>query len=119
MAAAGPAEVGRPGPAACRGTCGGWPPADPAVLATFCVTTPFGDQPFHLLFMRSVRLLRLADPPPPKASPPVPTPSGGRSSRWCGRCRWTWTVTLGSAELTLFDLAKLPRRATCWCCGRR
>ncbi|MCU0703601.1 MAG: FliM/FliN family flagellar motor switch protein [Fimbriiglobus sp.] len=81
-------------------------PADPAVLATMTVTTPFGDQTFHLMFTRSVRLLRLADPPPPKAAPQ--SDSQKRHIEALVReMPVDLTVTLGSSDLTLFDLAKL------------
>jgi hypothetical protein len=81
------------------------PAADPALLASFLVRTPFGELPYHLLFMRSVRLLRLADPPPAKASP-VPTERRQIESL-VREMNVEVAVTLGSAELTLYDLARL------------
>jgi flagellar motor switch protein FliM len=80
--------------------------ADPAVLASFMVNTPFGELPFYLLFMRSVRLLRLADPPPMKASPLVPAERQHIESL-VREMTVDVDVTLGTAELTLYDLAKL------------
>jgi flagellar motor switch protein FliM len=82
------------------------PTADPAVLATLGVTTPFGDQSFHLMFTRSVRLLRLADPPPPKAAPQSEVQKRHIESL-VREMPVDVTVTLGSSDLTLFDLAKL------------
>lgn len=81
-------------------------PADPAVLATLGVTTPFGDQSFHLLFTRSVRLLRLADPPPPTAAPQSDAQRRQIESL-VREMPIDLTVTLGSSDLTLLDLAKL------------
>jgi hypothetical protein len=80
--------------------------ADPALLATFLIVTPFGEQPVHMLFMRSVRLLRLADPPPMKASPLVPAERQHIESL-VREMTIDLEVSLGSAELTLYDLAKL------------
>jgi flagellar motor switch protein FliM len=80
--------------------------ADPAVLATFLVTTPFGELPFHMLFMRSVRMLRLTDPPPMKASPLVPAEREHIESL-VREMAVDMEVTLGTAELTLYDLAQL------------
>lgn len=80
--------------------------ADPALIATFLAITPFGELPFHLLFMRSVRLLRLADPPPMKSSPLVPAERRHIESL-VREMPVELAVTLGSAELTLYDLAKL------------
>lgn len=80
--------------------------ADPAVLATFVVNTPFGDSAFHMLFMRSVRMLRLTDPPPMKASPLVPAERQHIESL-VREMTVDMEVTLGTAELTLYDLAQL------------
>jgi flagellar motor switch protein FliM len=80
--------------------------ADPAVLATLGVTTPFGDQSFHLMFTRSVRLLRLADAPPPKTAPQSDAQRRQIESL-VREMPVDVTVTLGSSDLTLLDLAKL------------
>jgi flagellar motor switch protein FliM len=80
--------------------------ADPAVLATLGVTTPFGDQSFHLLFTRSVRLLRLADPPPPKAAP-LSDEQRRQIEAVVREMPVDLTVRLGSSDLTLLELAKL------------
>ncbi len=80
--------------------------ADPAVLATLSVSTPFGDLSFHLLFTRSVRLLRLADPPPPTAVPQSDT-QRRHIEALVREMPVDVTVTLGSSDLTLLDLAKL------------
>lgn len=82
------------------------PVADPAVLATLGVETPFGPQSFSLMFTRSVRLLRLADPPPPSAVPQSPT-QRRQIEALVREMPVDLTVTLGSSELTLLDLAKL------------
>jgi flagellar motor switch protein FliM len=82
------------------------PAADPAVLACFMANTPFGELPFHMLFMRSERLLRLADPPPMKASPLVPAERLHIESL-VREMAVEVDVTLGTAELTLYDLANL------------
>lgn len=81
-------------------------PADPAVLATLGVTTPFGDQSFHLMFTRSVRLLRLADAPPPKTAPQSDA-QRRQIEALVREMPVDLTVTLGSSDLTLFDLAQL------------
>lgn len=81
-------------------------PADPAVLATLGVTTPFGDQSLHLMFTRSMRLLRLADPPPPAASPQSDA-QRRQIEALVREMPVDLTVTLGSSDLTLLDLARL------------
>jgi flagellar motor switch protein FliM len=80
--------------------------ADPAVLATLGVSTPFGDQSLHLLFTRSVRLLRLADPPPPAAAPQSDA-QRRQIEALVREMPIDLTVTLGSSDLTLLDLARL------------
>jgi flagellar motor switch protein FliM len=81
-------------------------PADPAVLATVGITCAFGTQSMQLLFPRSVRLLRLADPPPPKAAPQSDT-QRRHIEALVKEMPVDVTVQLGLSELTLYDLAKL------------
>jgi flagellar motor switch protein FliM len=80
--------------------------AEPALLATVLVTTAFGELPVHLLLMRSVRLMRLADPPPMKVTP-LREEERVQIETLVREMDVELAVTLGTAELTLYDLARL------------
>jgi flagellar motor switch protein FliM len=80
--------------------------ADPALLATLNILTPFGEHTFNLLLPRSQLWSRLAEPPPPKASTMKPVEREHIESL-VHEMAVELQVMLGSADLTLYDLAKL------------
>jgi flagellar motor switch protein FliM len=80
--------------------------ADPSLLATLHVLTQFGEHPCYLLLPRSQLWTRLADPPPAKASPHKAVEREHIESL-VHEMAVEVGVTLGTAEMSLFDLARL------------
>ncbi|MDB5312203.1 MAG: flagellar motor switch protein FliM [Gemmataceae bacterium] len=96
--------AGPPGPprAAQRG-----PGTDMVLLATLTVAAPFGDYPIHLIMSRTGRWDRLAQPAPREA--PADPGSRKQIETLVGEMTVDLAVVLGTADLTMADVARLKR----------